>query len=105
MMSLTHGSIEIPRSRPLFGLEENQVELVSLLTEDDLVVLHPGHHVPQRHHPPLVQLRDLVEKDNLPADNVKYLSPVEVVGHRLEFLLSLTSKLRTNFVIYSLKNV
>ena len=91
IISITDGSIKIPRARPLFGLEENQVELVSLLAEDDPVILHPGHHVPQRHHPPLVQLRDLVEKDNLPADNVKYLSPVEVVGHRLKLLLPLTS--------------
>ena len=96
-ISLTNSGIEIPRTRPLFGLKENQVELVPLLAEDDLVVLQPGHHVPQRHLPLLVQLRDLVVEDHLAtADNIKYLPPVEVVGYRLQLLLSLTSQLTTS---------
>ena len=102
-MSLTDGSIEIPRARPLFGLEKNQVQLVSLLAEDDLVVLHLGHHVPQRDLPLLVELGDLVEKDDLPPDNVEYLSPVEVVRHRLQLLLSLTSQLTTKYFTQKLQ--
>ena len=92
----TDGSVEIPRASPLFGLEKNQVELVSLFAEDDPVVLQPGHHVPKRDLPLLVKLRDLVEKDDLSLDNVEYLSPMEVIRHRLELLLSLTSQ----FLLY-----
>ena len=101
-MIITDGSIEIPQTRSLFGLEENQVELVPLLAEDDPVVLQPGHHVPQRHLPLLVQLRDLVDKDDLPPDNVEYLSPVEVIRDRLQLLLSLTSKLIIKYFQYFL---
>ena len=101
-MSITDGSIEIPRTRSLFGLEENQVELVPLLAEDDPVVLQPGHHVPQRHLPLLVQLGDLVDKDDLPPDNVEYLSPVEVIRDRFQLLLSLTSKLTIKYFQYFL---
>ena len=93
----TDGSVEIPRASPLFGLEKNQVELVSLFAEDDPVVLQPGHHVPKRDLPLLVKLRDLVEKDDLSLDNVEYLSPMEVIRHRLELLLSLTSQLKTKY--------
>ena len=90
MCCLTHGGIQIPGARPLFGLKENQVELVPLLAEDDLVVLQPGHHVPQRHLPLLVQLGELVDEDDLASNHVKDLPPVEVVRHRLQVLFSLT---------------
>ena len=89
--SFTDSGIQIPRARPLLGLKEDQVELVPLLAEDDPVLLQPGHHVPQGDVPLLVQLGELVQQYNLTPHHVEYLPPVEVVRHRLQLLLSLTS--------------